>query len=386
MKLAAGHIVVATHGPYRRGHHSRAFNIEAALSPTTTIISIMAPPLKKRKIFGDSDDEDNVPLPVFNGGPGKSKNKALPQNNFTNLSALHSSKKHTKDAETVDPNIYAYDDVYDSLHAPTKKASTESKTEPKYMTSLLDSAKTRERDRLRAKDKQLAREREAEGDEFADKEKFVTDAYKKQQEEVRRIEEEEEKREREEQEKRRKGGGMTNFYRNMLEKDEKRHEEAVKAVDMNVKDSGDGQEEVKEKTAAEVAREMNEKGANIILNEEGQVVDKRQLLSAGLNVAPKPKIQAPAATSNAARQRPGEYRASLSAVSARQSQRERQSRMIEAQIEAMEKAQQDEEERARKEIEQKTKSKKTDGDISSAKERYLARKRAQEAEKAAGKS
>ena len=41
----------------------------------------------------------------------------------------------------------------------------------------------------------IQREREREGDEFADKEAFVTQAYKDQQAEVRRAEEEEKKRE-----------------------------------------------------------------------------------------------------------------------------------------------------------------------------------------------
>lgn len=41
----------------------------------------------------------------------------------------------------------------------------------------------------------MQREREAEGDEFADKEAFVTQAYKDQMEEVRRAEEEEKQRE-----------------------------------------------------------------------------------------------------------------------------------------------------------------------------------------------
>jgi coiled-coil domain-containing protein 55 len=41
----------------------------------------------------------------------------------------------------------------------------------------------------------MQREREAEGDEFVDKEAFVTQAYKDQMAEVRRAEEEERKRE-----------------------------------------------------------------------------------------------------------------------------------------------------------------------------------------------
>lgn len=41
----------------------------------------------------------------------------------------------------------------------------------------------------------MQREREIEGDEFADKEEFVTQAYKDQMAEVRRAEEEEKERE-----------------------------------------------------------------------------------------------------------------------------------------------------------------------------------------------
>lgn len=53
----------------------------------------------------------------------------------------------------------------------------------------------RKRDRLRAEDKMVQRERQMEGEEFADKDAFVTPAYLAQQEELRRIEEEEERKE-----------------------------------------------------------------------------------------------------------------------------------------------------------------------------------------------
>jgi len=65
------------------------------------------------------------------------------------------------------------------------------KKKPKYMGNLLAAAEVRERDRLRAKERMLQREREVEGDEFADKDKFVTGAYKQQQEEMKRLDEEE---------------------------------------------------------------------------------------------------------------------------------------------------------------------------------------------------
>lgn len=52
------------------------------------------------------------------------------------------------------------------------------------MDNLLESKKIRERDRLRAQDVKTKRERDQEGNEFADKEEFITPAYKAQQEEL----------------------------------------------------------------------------------------------------------------------------------------------------------------------------------------------------------
>lgn len=63
------------------------------------------------------------------------------------------------------------------------------------MEKLLISAETRKLDYVRAEEKLIQREREQEGDEFAEKDKFVTPAYKAQMEEVRKAEAEEKKRE-----------------------------------------------------------------------------------------------------------------------------------------------------------------------------------------------
>lgn len=56
-------------------------------------------------------------------------------------------------------------------------------------------AEIRKKDRLLAEEKKIAREREAEGEMYADKEVFMTEAYKKQKAELERIEAEEKKRE-----------------------------------------------------------------------------------------------------------------------------------------------------------------------------------------------
>ena len=355
-------------------------------------------PLSKNSIFADDDDDDEATeqqtgvsgvsfgLNTKKGGDGS----AAGNKDYVNLSAMHSSKKHAQEAEELDPSIYSYDAVYESLHAkPGKgKAAAENKSEgPRYMGSLLRSAEIRKRDQLRARDRALAKEREAEGDEFADKEKFVTSAYKKQQEELRKIEEEEAERERQEEERRKQNGGtgMVDFYRDMLSRGEQQHEAVMKATEeaarrVQAGEAAEETEELKEKTEAQKAEELNARGAHIAVNDEGQVVDKRQLLSAGLNAAPKPKQQPSAASASAgSRASAPRSRFQSEQQNARAGQRARQTEMIASQLE--EQAQQEEAAEAarQKEIAERSRSRKTEGDVSSAKERYLARKREREA-------
>ncbi|KAA8564019.1 hypothetical protein EYC84_012016 [Monilinia fructicola] len=320
------------------------------------------PPTKRKPIFGGDDDSDEDTKPGEGG------------------------IEEIETAEELDENIYDYDAVYDSLKPKKKIVTEEEERKPKYMSNLIAAAAVRKRDSTIAEEKKLAREREAEGDEYADKEKFVTSAYKKQQEENRRLEEEERLREEEEQRKN-KGTGMTNFYKNMLERGEQKHAEVVKAAEERIKqgpqDDTTGEEKIK--TDADIAREINEKGAGTIaINDEGQVVDKRELLKGGLNVIPKARATSnvnPSRSESTAFDR-GRGNAFVGAGGGKQAMRERQSRMMEAQLEQATKRALEEEEEERKKVERASKSRKTEGDIMSAKERYLARKReAEEAKK-----
>lgn len=363
------------------------------------------PPSRKPRLSADSRSAS--PSTKKNQRPKSSTPTQDDPVSYRNLSALHTSKKNAEEAKEVDPTIYSYDSIYDSIHAKPSSGNNNNSNKdangnevPKYMTNLLRSAEVRKRDQLRARDRLLAKEREAEGDEFADKEKFVTAAYKAQQEEVKKIEEEEARREKEEEERRKGGGGMLGFYKDMLDRGEKRHGEAVKAAEEAVekkrKQLEEGvveeDEEAKpatqegEKTEAQIAAELKAQGKNIIVNDEGQVVDKRQLLSAGLNVAPKPKKQAqtqPRATPAASR--PSDTARASEAGMSRSAQRFRQTQMVAAQLEEKARQESEAEEAKRKELAEKSKSKKTETDVLSAKERYLARKREREMEAAAKK-
>ena len=270
------------------------------------------PPAKRKTIFDDDsgpedgpDEEEpsesistigglqapSKPKAPTNSGLSSTKNPLLSSkppkiSPYGSLSAQHTSKKHAQTAQLIDPSIYDYDAAYDSIHAisstkPAQDADADKDKRPKYMTNLLAAAEVRKRDQIRAKEKLLVKEREAEGDEFADKEKFVTGAYKRQQEEMRKAEEEERiKEEKDEERKVREGGGMKAFYKDLLGREGERHEMIVKAVEVGV-----GKEEVGDKEKGKTGKSESdlakEKGA--MINEEGEVVDKRQLLSAGLN-------------------------------------------------------------------------------------------------------
>jgi len=314
--------------------------------------------------------KDEPPSKLASKNPGS----VLQLSQYGDLSTNHITTLHVSTAQSLDHSIYDYDSVYDSLHTSKSKSSSSTVQGPKYMQNLLAAAEVRKRDQLRAKEKMLAKEREAEGGEFADKEKFVTRAYKAQQEEVRRIEEEEVQREKEEMEQRKRGvRGMVGLYKDLLERDEKRHEEVVKAVEEGMGKGGDAVEEgVKvEKSEGELARE---KGA--VVNDDGVVVDKRQLLNAGLNIAAKPKpavSQSSDAARNAARS--GASAGLQGRGGTKQAMRERQTRMLEAQLVEASKRAANDEEVQQEALERAAKSKKTEGDISSAKERYLQRKR-----------
>ncbi|KAH8696043.1 coiled-coil domain-containing protein 55-domain containing protein [Talaromyces proteolyticus] len=353
----------------------------------------------KSSIFDDEHDEGQADKPQSEVDAPNKKTYGLQSTDtnkdYVNLAALHTSRKHAKEAEELDPSIYSYDAVYDSIKAKRekpKKTDNGEQESSRYMDALLRSAEVRKRDQLRARDRVLAKEREAEGDEYADKEKFVTAAYRAQQDEVKRMEEEEAKREQEEEERRKKNGGsgMVSFYREMLARDEESHGEAVKAAQEAAEKVAAGETPVevsegvtKEKSEADIAAELNARGAKVVVNDEGQVVDKRQLLSAGLNVAPKPKAKpsGPAAVSTV---RPGARGPSNEVYAARGAQRARQTEMIAAQLEERARQEEEAEKERQKQLAEKNRSHKTDSDVQSARERYLARKREKEAQAKSG--
>lgn len=334
--------------------------------------------------------------------PPLSKHKLNPTQAGSDLSTTLTARKYADEAAALDPSVYDYDASYDAFKAAARKkvpgeggdADESGGRKPQYMSSLRKMAEVRERDRRIAEDKKMQRERVAEGDEFVDKEKFVTEAYKRQQEENRRLEEEERRREEEEDRKAAATGGMTGFYKQLLDRDEQRQAAIQEAMQGKKETKGSAPEKEEEQdieqTTAAKAREINAHGGDIAVNDEGEVVDKRQLLRGGLNLSARKKadLQRERERRNREardRDRDGDRdrdddrnnRSQGYFAGSKQAMRDRQSRMLAAQYEQALKRTRDEEEEQLKTVEEASKTRKTAADISSAKERYLARKRAE---------
>ncbi|KAI5640537.1 coiled-coil domain-containing protein 55 (DUF2040) domain-containing protein [Phthorimaea operculella] len=136
-----------------------------------------------RNVFGDDSDSDNE----------ASKKPVLlrPSQNVNRQAKIEQEK-----AIQEDPTVYQYDEIYDSMatQKEQKKSKTKEDKKPRYIENLLKTATKRKIENERRIERQIQKEREKEGDEFADKEVFVTSAYKKKLEEMK-LEEEKEKRE-----------------------------------------------------------------------------------------------------------------------------------------------------------------------------------------------
>ncbi|KAJ4311170.1 hypothetical protein N0V94_008080 [Neodidymelliopsis sp. IMI 364377] len=379
---------------------------------------------KKKPLLGDEEDDvkgkakavDNVqeigelnfedtlagPSEPFKPAPTKPKKGQPPapptkkakakEDDPTTIGYSASAKEAEQralEAAQVDASIYDYDGAYDALHARQAALAAANREDaaarkPKYIESLFEASEQRKKDQLRARDKLLAREREAEGDDFADKDKFVTGAYKAQQEEARKAEAEEALR-LEEEEAQKKKFGMQGFHKQMLLEQEKRHEEALQYAAAAQKPGFQPPTVIMEtqKSDREIAEAARKEGKKVTLNDAGEIADKRQLLSAGLNIVSKPSSSLLSNTTSTSKT-PIVNPLTFQPKAAKAAQRERQTAMVAEQIAAASKRKADEEAEEHARLLHAAKSQKTGAEISSAKERYLQRKREKEEAKAKG--
>lgn len=211
--------------------------------------------------------------------------------------------------------------------------------------------------------------------------------FKKQKEELERIEREEKARETIANKTR----GMDSFYKQVLEKKEAEHQAMMKAIaekNKNRKNNTTADTSTKEIDTEEALMKLAEKeGKEVMVNDNNEIVDKRQLLGAGLNVKPKfGTLGSLASSDDRIKERMDEYeeykRKKVEEYEAKRKQgkntdeRERMSKEMERQLMETKRKEKEEEERKQKEFEEKVTVKRTTEDVAmSARERYLARKK-----------
>ncbi|KAI0665179.1 coiled-coil domain-containing protein 55-domain containing protein [Cubamyces menziesii] len=355
-----------------------------------------APSLKRTAAFASLDDDEPVDAaPTATGDKGKvAANK---QFIAQSVEMSKSMKKKLEQEKKVDSTVFQYDEVWDKmqeakLKQKEAKEADAKERKPKYISGLLASAATRRLDHLRAEEKMIQREREAEGDEFKDKEAFVTQAYKEQMEELRRAEEEERKREEEEKKKGKGvGTGMAHFYRKLLEESEQQHEQTVAAVASaesrpQIGPQGPTQNltitkppEFKPKSDLELAQLAREQGKDVELNDDNQIVDKRELLSAGLNLSAPNTRRLGLKTSTRSRSgsaEPVQAHRAVGVAASRKEINERRAREVQRQLEQEQERLKSEKERQEQESINRIVAKRNNEEsVQSARERYLERKR-----------
>ncbi|KAI0636881.1 coiled-coil domain-containing protein 55-domain containing protein [Trametes polyzona] len=362
-----------------------------------------APSLKRSAAFASLDDDEPVdaaPTATADKGKVAANKQFIAQS----VEMSKSMKKKLEQEKRVDSTVFQYDEVWDKmqeakLRQKEAKEADAKERKPKYINGLLASAATRRLDHLRAEEKMIQREREAEGDEFKDKEAFVTQAYKEQMEELRRAEEEERRREEEEKKKKKGvGTGMAHFYRKLLEESEQQHEQTVAATAApQIGPQGPTQNltitkppDFTPKSDVELARLAREQGKEVELNDDNQIVDKRELLSAGLNLSAPNTRRLGLHTSTRSRstsKEPAEAHRAVGTAASRREINERRAREVQKQLEEEQERLRAEKRKREEESISRTVAKRNDEEsVKSARERYLERKRRRMEEAAKGEA
>ncbi|KAL5710379.1 hypothetical protein ACHQM5_020948 [Ranunculus cassubicifolius] len=125
-------------------------------------------PVRPANVFGDDDDDDT------------DVNKVITRQATNKRSHKDIEEQHKKALEE-DPSVFDYDGVYDQMKEAAVRPILQDRKEKKskYIETLMAKAKERERNHEIVYERKLAKERSQDEHLFADKDKFVTSAYKR---------------------------------------------------------------------------------------------------------------------------------------------------------------------------------------------------------------
>ncbi|KAJ3325685.1 hypothetical protein HDV06_003455 [Boothiomyces sp. JEL0866] len=336
--------------------------------------------LGKRKVnvFEQDDDEEA-------SNHMEAVNQQLKQQK-TSLKQLELQEKAIEE----DSNVFEYDSVYDDLkriqnHKKLLKdgVDEEGRKKARYMEKLIKTSQQRKQYLQQSKEKKLKEERDREIELYGEKEEFVTETYKKNLEEMRILQEKEKQEELLEFDPSKRD--VVGFYKNMLSKiDDK--------VTLDTKNTQEILQKIKqEEELIEREKKLQQQKIEqeaILVNENQEVVDKRQLLTGGLNLTAKSIIRKKQEEKDRElreqeerKKREEERLANIEYMKRREiarKQRERNKDYVQEQQKQVQVQAIKEKETKEKDLIEKLTTKVSDNVVMDAKARYLARKKKSE--------
>ncbi|XP_010557438.1 PREDICTED: nuclear speckle splicing regulatory protein 1-like [Tarenaya hassleriana] len=181
----------------------KKYGLQLRVPPSQKKQPATRPPLPTAPIFRD-DDDDDVEKEIIRQG---SKNKALKE----------IEEQHKKALEE-DPSAFSYDEVYDDMKQKEvlPRMQDHEERKPRYIQHLMQQADRRKKEQEIVYERKLSKERSKDEHLYADKDKFITGAYRRKLEEQQKWMEEERLRElREEKEDVTKKKDLSDFYFNL---------------------------------------------------------------------------------------------------------------------------------------------------------------------------
>ncbi|XP_037726579.1 nuclear speckle splicing regulatory protein 1 [Drosophila subpulchrella] len=151
-----------------------------------------AKPAVKPAIFdessaSESDDDRNAP---------QLKPKTSGVTSGPSLMERRVARRQQEKALAEDPTIFQYDELYDDMDSKreeAKQSKSQEPRKPKYIGRLMEHAERRKLEKELRIERQVQKDREAEGEMYKDKDTYVTAAYRKKLESIRQMQEQEQR-------------------------------------------------------------------------------------------------------------------------------------------------------------------------------------------------
>lgn len=176
---------------------------------------------------------------------------------------------------------------------------------------------------------------------------------------------------------------MSYFYRQLLEQEEQKHQETVEATEKRLIGPQLGPNLTITKPPdsvpladVELASLARAEGKEVELNDDGQIVDKRELLSAGLNLSLPNTRHLGKSTANAPTETEVVHHRAVGTAASRREINERRAREIQQQVvEEQERVERQMKENVERALQRAVTKRNNETDVESARARYLERKR-----------